>query len=453
VKTLYLECNMGAAGDMLMGALYELLEDKAGFLNTMNRLIPGVAVEARAAVTCGIRGTHMAVTVHGEEEHSHDAALGAAGPAVHEHSHTPVHETAHDEAHHGHHDHAETHDHDHAHEHGHPHDHAHDHEHDHGHHHHHHSGPADIDAILNGLDVPEQVRADAKAVYARIADAEAKAHGVPVEQIHFHEVGALDAVADVTGVCLALHLLQPERIVVSPIHVGSGQVRCAHGVMPVPAPATASLLAGIPSYSGDIRGELCTPTGAALLAHFGQSFGPQPMMTVHQVGSGCGTKEFPAANCVRAFWGETEEVSREVVSELCCHIDDMTAEALAFAAERLMEAGALDVSTSPIVMKKGRAAAALTVLCRPEDETRIAETVLRETSTLGVRVHPCARYTLTPSARQVETPYGKVAIKCGDGFGIHREKPEYRDVADAARKAGVSFQQVWEAALSAAKED
>ena len=467
MKTLYLECNMGAAGDMLMGALYELLEDKAGFLDTMNRLILGVTVEAQAAATCGIRGTHMAVTVHDEEEHSHDVALGHGEDAVHEH----IHETAHDETHHGHdhhHDHGHEHDHEHehhhshehtdehahSHEHGHDHEHEHSHDHDHDdHHHHHHTAPADINAILDSLDVPEEVRANAKAVYGRIADAEAKAHGMPVTEIHFHEVGALDAIADVTGVCLALYLLKPDRIVVSPVHVGSGQVRCAHGVMPVPAPATANLLSGIPSYSGDIRGELCTPTGAALLAHFGQSFGPQPMMAVRQVGNGLGTKEFPAANCVRAFWGEEAAQTREVVSELCCHIDDMTAEALGFAMERLQEAGALDVSAAPILMKKGRPATALTVLCRAEDEARLAEAVLRETSTLGVRVHPCARYTLTPSLRQVETAYGPIAIKCGDGCGIHREKPEYQDVADAARKVGVPFHQVWEAALSAAREN
>ena len=176
-------------------------------------------------------------------------------------------------------------------------------------------------------------------------------------------------------------------------------------------------------------------------------------MAVRQVGNGLGTKEFPAANCVRAFWGEEAAQTREVVSELCCHIDDMTAEALGFAMERLQEAGALDVSAAPILMKKGRPATALTVLCRAEDEARLAEAVLRETSTLGVRVHPCARYTLTPSLRQVETAYGPIAIKCGDGCGIHREKPEYQDVADAARKAGVPFQQVWEAALSAAREN
>ena len=275
---------------------------------------------------------------------------------------------------------------------------------------------------------------------------------MPVTEIHFHEVGTLDAVADVTGVCLAMHLLSPDRVSASPIHVGSGQVRCAHGIMPVPAPATANLLTGIPTFGGEIRGELCTPTGAALLAHFCGSFGPQPAMKVAAVGIGAGTKEFPAANCVRAFLGETEESGREDVSELVCHIDDMTAEALTFAGERLLDAGALDVSTAPITMKKGRAAWALTVLCRPADEERLAKAVLRETSTLGVRVRRCERYVLSPSVRTVETAYGPMSVKVGRGFGIRREKPEYRDVARVAREQDLPFQLVWEDVLAAARE-
>ena len=438
---------MGAAGDMLMAALYELLEDKEGFLHTMNHLIPGVEVSPRAAVTCGISGTHMDVTVHGEEEHSHDVALGHGADAIH----GTVHETAHDEAHHGHHHHGD----DHAHSHGHDHEHghAHDHEHEHEHHHHHHAAPADIAAILDSLPVPEQVRRDAKAVYDRIAAAEAKAHGIPLSEIHFHEVGSLDAVADVTGVCLAIHLLKPDRIVVSPIHLGSGQVRCAHGIMPVPAPATANLLTGIPCYSGEIQGELCTPTGAALLAYFGQSFGPMPMISMEKVGNGVGAKEFPAANCVRAILGESAQSGQEEIVELCCHIDDMTAEALAFAAERLMDEGALDVSTAPITMKKSRAAVAFTVLCRPEDEGRLAQSILRNTSTLGVRTRRCWRYLLSPCFRTVETPYGTVRIKCADGDGIRKRKPEYADVARAAQAAGVPFQQVWESALAGEEAD
>lgn len=285
MKTLYIECNMGAAGDMLMAALYDLLEDQQGFLNTMNGLgLPGVHVEAQKGVTCGIAGTHMAVTVHGEEEKE------------------PVEAHGHD-----HHDHHHDHDH-HDHDHHHAHDH-HDH-HDHDHHdHHHHATPGHIAEIIDALPLPQVVKAQARGVYDRIAQAEAAAHGCPVGDVHFHEVGALDAVADVTGVCYALHLLQPERILVSPIHVGSGTVRCAHGVMPVPAPATAQLLTGIPYYTGQIRGELCTPTGAALLAQFAESFGPMPIMRVQKVGIGIGTKTFEQANCVRAFWGETADES------------------------------------------------------------------------------------------------------------------------------------------------
>ena len=262
MKTLYIECHMGAAGDMLMASLYELLEDQEGFLEKMNSLgLPGVRLEAAQGKTCGIAGTHMRVTVHGEEETEHG----------HEHSHS----------------------------------HEHKHSHEHGRSHHHHASPGHIGALIEGLDLPREVKDHAKEVYAAIARAEAEAHGCPVGDVHFHEVGALDAVADVTGVCYALYLLRPERILVSPIHVGSGMVRCAHGIMPVPAPATANLLKGIPSYGGEIKGELCTPTGAALLGHFADSFGPMPVMENQGIGIGIGTKEFEQANCVRAFLGET----------------------------------------------------------------------------------------------------------------------------------------------------
>jgi pyridinium-3,5-bisthiocarboxylic acid mononucleotide nickel chelatase len=423
VNTLYLECNMGAAGDMLMGALYELLPDQQGFLQTMNALIPGVTVTARQAVTAGICGTHMDVEIHGEREEALDVS--------------PEHG-----------EHLPDHDHEHY-DHEHSHDHAHHHDHDHPHHH---AAPADIQALLDGMAVPEEVRQNAKAVYQRIAAAESAVHGVPVTEIHFHEVGALDAVADVTGVCLALHLLRPDRIEVSPVHLGSGQVRCAHGIVPVPAPATARLLEGIPCYTGDISGELCTPTGAALLAHFGQAFGKMPVMCLQKTGYGMGTKEFPAANCVRAFWGQVADPDQADIVELVSNLDDMTAEALAFAGERLMAEGALDVSASPLTMKKGRSGVLFTVLCKSRDEEFLAHAVLRETSTNGVRVRRCAKYILTPSVRTVETSLGRVAVKCADGFGIHREKPEYEAVAAIARERNLPFQQIWEQILTELKQ-
>ena len=425
MKTLYIECNMGAAGDMLMSALYELLEDKQGFLDTMNGLgLPGVRVEAAPAVTSGIAGTHMKVTVHGEEEDEH----------LHHHEHDHDHEHPHNHEYH--------HDHEHPHDHEHHHDHDHGHHHDHEHHHHHHATPGHIAGLIDHLPLPEEVRTHAKGVYDAIAQAEAKAHGCPVGEVHYHEVGALDAVADVAGVCYALYLLKPEKIVVSPIHVGSGTVKCAHGIMPVPAPATAALLAGVPTYGGQVQGELCTPTGAALLAHFAQSFGPMPVLSVEKVGYGVGTRQFEQANCVRAFWGESQEVGNGEIVELVCNIDDMTGEALAFAAERLLAAGALDVYTIPGTMKKGRPGQVLTVLCEPEMEQNLAQAILCHTTTNGLRVRWCEKYFLTPGSKTVETPWGAVGVKTAEGFGVYHAKPEYEDAAALARSHGLPLSAV-----------
>ena len=421
MKTLYIECAMGAAGDMLLGALYELLEDQEDFLRTMNDLgLPGVHLEAERAVTCGISGTHMKVTVHGLEEDDH---------------------------HHGHHGHEhEHHHHEHSHEHG------HEHHHEHAHHHHHHATPDHIAGLIDALSLPDEVKAAARGVYDAIAQAEARAHGCPVGEVHYHEVGALDAVADVTGVCYALSLLKPEKIVVSPVHVGCGTVKCAHGVMPVPAPATANLLSGVPIYGGEVFGELCTPTGAALLTHFAASFGPMPAMATEKIGYGVGSRVFDRPNCVRVFFGESAEENQGEIVELVCNIDDMTPEALAFASTRLLEQGALDVYTTPGTMKKGRPGHVLTVLCAPEREEALAKAVLTETTTNGLRVRQCGKYFLTPGVDEAETPWGEVRVKTARGFGITHVKPEHEDVAALARAKGVSYQQVWDAARLAAKE-
>ena len=220
MKILYLECNMGAAGDMLMSALYELLPDKVAFVRTMNSLgLPGVTLSPLSARTCGIAGTRMEVTVGGQEEASLDVPMAAAEGHIHLHPHE------HHEHIHEYHCHPEN-----SHCPGHDHCHEHHHEHEHGHHHHHHASPRHIASLIGGLPLPEEVKAHAQAVYDAIAAAEARAHGCPVDQVHFHEVGALDAVADVVGVCYAMYLLAPDKIAASPVHVGSGFVRCAHGV-------------------------------------------------------------------------------------------------------------------------------------------------------------------------------------------------------------------------------
>ncbi len=265
MKTLYLDCGMGAAGDMLTAALTELLPDADAFITELNSAgVPGVVIEKELSVKCGITGTHISVKINGEEEHSN--------------------------AHH--------HEEEHSHEHHHEEEHSHEHEHTHAHHH---SSMHEIEHIIGHLKVSDKVKKDVTAVYNLIAEAESNAHGIPVTDIHFHEVGTMDAIADVTAVCLLMERLAPERVIASPVHVGSGQVKCAHGILPVPAPATAFILKDVPIYGGKITGELCTPTGAALLKYFVDIFGDMPVMKTEKIGYGMGQKDFIAANCVRAF--------------------------------------------------------------------------------------------------------------------------------------------------------
>lgn len=292
--------------------------------------------------------------------------------------------------------------------------------------------------LIDSLPVSERVRADAGAVYRSIAAAEAEAHGTSSDLVHFHEVGALDAIADVVGVSLLMEELSPERVVVSPVRVGYGTVKCAHGLLPVPAPATAALLKGIPAYAGDIEGELCTPTGAALIGHFADSFGPMPLMRTEAIGVGLGTRDFGAANCLRAFWGESErELPR--VSELRCNIDDATPEELGFAMELLLEKGALDVFSVPVGMKKSRPATLLCCLCETEREEEMGRLLLRHTPTLGVRIYRPERMTLERSIELRETELGPVRFKTASGWGVEKSKLEYDDVARIARENDLSF--------------
>ena len=428
MKTLYLECGMGAAGDMLMAALLELIPDRQAFIDKMNALnLPGVRVEAEKAVKCGVTGTHMKVTVHGEEEESADEN-GHDHDHEHHHPHDHDHDGGHEHHHHGH-------DHDHEHEH-------HHHDDDHGHpHHHHHTSVADIEGIIDGLDVSGRVKADAKAVYSLIAEAESRVHGHPVSEIHFHEVGTLDAVADVVGVCLLMEMIGAEKITASPVHVGAGYVRCMHGVLPVPAPATALILSGIPTYGGQVQGELCTPTGAALLKHFASGFGDRPVMAAEAIGYGMGKKDFERANCLRAFLGESEGAT-EPVTRLECNLDDMTGEDIGFAMQQLFKAGALDVYTQAIGMKKSRPGVLLSVICYPEDAEKLAAVMMKHTTTLGIRRQDMSRYVLDRAIETVQTPYGPVRVKTASGMGVSRCKAEYDDLAALAEQNQVSLETI-----------
>ena len=423
MKTLYIDCSMGAAGDMLTAALLELLPDRDAFLQKLNsRGIPGVTFSYSPSVKCGITGTHMTVTVDGQEEDEH----------MHDHHHE--------------------HEHEHCHDHHHEHDHEHEHHHDHEHAHHHHSGLHDIEEIVQNLRLPTMVALDVMAVYKEIAEAESHVHGVPVDQIHFHEVGTMDAVADITAVCLLMHTIKPDEVVVSPIHVGSGQVKCAHGILPVPAPATAYILQGIPIYGGKIQGELCTPTGAALLKHFATRFDSQPIMRTTAIGYGMGKKDFPQANCVRVMLGEKMEEPKasifenaavssdtkegncdEHIVELSCNVDDMTGEEVGFAMETLLEAGANEVYTLPCGMKKSRPGILLTVLCIKEKRDEMIRLLFTHTTTIGIRECLFQRYVLDRKTETIETPHGTVRKKISSGYGVTKEKYEYEDLAKLAK--------------------
>lgn len=434
MKILYVDCGMGAAGDMLMGSLVSLLPsgEQEEFINKLNNIgIPGVTVTLENDEKCGIRGKHVKVMIHGSEEESLDVHEG--------HTHGDEHGGHSHEGHtHEHEDHPHNHDHDKDHPHDHTHDGVHSHSHDH-----HHASMADIEHMISRLSVSNQVKLDVRAVYKMIAEAEGKVHGKDVSEIHFHEVGMADALCDITGCAMLMEMINPDQIIVSPVNVGFGKVRCAHGILPVPAPATADLLTGIPCYAGRIEGEMCTPTGAALIKYYADQFGNMPPMAIQSVGYGTGKKDFEAANVVRVILGENETstkgTSANEVIELACNLDDMTAEELGFAMEVLLENGALDVFTTPIGMKKSRPGILLSVICRESDRDSLAGLIFKHTTTIGIREKRCSRMILDRKETVFHSSIGDVRIKESSGYGTTKRKLEYEDLKKIAENNGISI--------------
>ena len=332
-------------------------------------------------------------------------------------------------------------------------DHMHDeHVHDHqpGHHAHHHSSMHDIENIIQGLDVNDNVKKDAVEVYKLIAEAESNVHGKTVDEIHFHEVGSLDAVADVVAVCYLIDGLNPDNIIASPVRMGYGHVHCAHGILPVPAPATALILQKMPVYAGELEGEFCTPTGAALLKHFVKEYGNMPVMSIENTGYGMGSKNFPIANCLRAYIGENahsdgmyeKDKIHDKIIELRCNLDDMAPEDIAYATELLMDEGACDVYTLNIQMKKNRPGIMLCCMCKQNEKEKFAGLIFKHTSTIGIREYECNRYILKRENIVIDTGYGKVQAKKSEGYGTKRVKAEYEDIARIAKETGLPISEV-----------
>lgn len=378
-KTLFIDCSMGAAGDMLCAALLELFDAPQAVLKELNGLgIPHTVYEIQNTEKCGIYGTKLCVKVAGQEE--------TAG------EHAP----------------------------------------------HTHFGLNDIVSVINGTNAPERVKEKSLGVYRLLAEAESRVHRTQVEHIHFHELGTLDAVADILAFCYLLDKAGAEQIRASAVNVGKGTVRCAHGVLPVPAPATALLLKDVPIYSGSVQGELCTPTGAALLKTFVDTFGDMPQMRVQKIGYGMGTKDFETANCIRMFLGESED-THETILHMHFNVDDMTAEEIAFGMEELMHAGARDVFFVPVTAKKSRPGTLVNVLCMPEQRETMLALIFKHFSTLGVRESVCQRYMLAREIVPVETPFGVIHRKDATGFGVKKSKYEYEDLARVAREKECSI--------------
>ena len=401
---------MGAAGDMLAGALVSLLskEEQESFIKMINNIgVDGVKVSLSDDAKCGIAGKHFKVEIDGVEEHSHD---------VHEHEHHHEHEQ----------------------EHGHHHEHGDGHNDNDNHGHHHHGTgpfPKELETVAEKLNCPN----DIQKVYELLAEAEAKVHGKDVSEIHFHEVGMKDALIDIASVVYLMNKLKVDKVVVSPVNVGFGKVKCAHGILPVPAPATAELVKGIPTYAGRFEGELLTPTGAALLKYYADEFSYQPLMNVIKCGYGTGNKNFESANVVKAVLGEvTDELISENVIELNCNVDDMSAEDMAYATKALIENGAKDAFVTPVIMKKGRSGMLLTVLCTAIDKERFVSLIFKHTSTIGIRVKETERIILNRHEETVHTKLGDVRVKYSEGYGVKREKPEFEDLRKLAEENNIS---------------
>jgi len=432
MRIAYLECFAGIAGDMLLGALIDAGAPVEVLAQATSALALGASLKIETVDRSGISCTRVRVmegTAVAEDAASHSA---------HDHSHAAEHT----------HEHADSHAHTHENEHPHvqEHEHTHEHKHVHG------RSLSVIRELIRKAPLAETVKGRAIRTFELLGASEAKIHNVDVEKIHFHEVGAVDAIVDIVAACAGIEYLKVDAWYCSPLNVGGGMVECAHGTFPVPAPATADLLRGFPTYSAHVQKELVTPTGAALVRMLDPVFGAQPSMSVEWIGYGAGSrnpKGFP--NALRISIGAVAEAKgTDTVTVIETALDDLSPQVLAWVAESALAAGAMDVMLTPVIMKKGRPGTLLTVLCSEKNRPVLERLILRETSTLGMRIRHDERSCLERHHLPVQTPYGEVRIKIGKLDGeVMNAAPEFEDCRVAAVRCEVPLKQVQQAAIAA----
>src|SRR3954471_6341243 len=421
----HLDCSSGIAGDMFLGACLDLGMPVEVLQDTVARLgLPGIGVETRNASRGGFVGTRFRVLVDGQPRE---------GPDPEDH---------------------QLHSHGHQHEHQ-PHEHGHEHGHSHGHTHGHTRGVAEIGEMIQRSALSGPVKERALRLFQRLGEAEAKAHGMPVERVHFHEVGAIDSIVDLVGAAAAVEFLAPERLTCGPVNLGSGRVRMAPGEVPIPAPATAELLRGVPVFGGP-GGELTTPTGAVILAELVDEYVELPAMVLEGVGYGLGKKDLPThPNALRLLRGRAvvgRPGARAEVMVVEAEIDDLPGEGFGFLMERLLEAGALDVYFTPVQMKKSRPGTRVTLLCRRPQLEELAGLLLTESGSLGCRYYAAFRFEAEREILEVPTAFGTVRIKRArlDGRPL-AIAPEFEDCRRLVLASGAPWREVYRAALLAAE--
>ncbi|HEU4636446.1 MAG TPA: nickel pincer cofactor biosynthesis protein LarC [Edaphobacter sp.] len=443
MRVAYLDCFAGVSGDMFLGALIGAGVPVDVLHAAVAALDLGASLDIGTVDRSGISSTRVRVLENGK----------LAEDAGHSHDHA---EHRHDD-----HEHAHSHDHSHSHSHSHDdgghshsHDHEHSHTHRHEHHHHEHAHGRSLSAIrklIQAAKLADPVKQTATHAFELLGASEAKIHNVDIEKIHFHEVGAVDAIVDIVAASAGIHALGVNSWYCSPLNVGGGMVDCAHGRFPVPAPATADLLRDIPTYSAHIQKELVTPTGAALIRALSPTFGPQPAMRVQNIGYGAGTrnpKDFP--NVLRLSVGETAGTTHSAVAVLETALDDLSPQILAYVTEKALALGALDVMSTAVQMKKGRMGTHLTLLADDANVAALEDLLLRETSTLGIRIHHERRSCLDRTHVTVATPYGEIRMKVGSRSGeVYNVAPEFEDCRRAAEAKGVPVKLVQQSAIAA----